>query len=123
MPSPFPGMDPYLEDTSFWPGFHHALATEVCYQLNDSLPEAFYANMEMSPELGIVMEPDGNGGAPRGARKRIIPDVIVLKRPGEGAGVAVAEPARRPLSPFFEFAALSDEPARHYFVEIREVKR
>src|SRR6266545_5589158 len=25
MPSPFPGMDPYLEDDKLWPGFHHQL--------------------------------------------------------------------------------------------------
>src|SRR5436309_1493225 len=25
MPCPFPGMDPYLEDESVWPAFHHQL--------------------------------------------------------------------------------------------------
>ena len=25
MPSPFPGMNPYLENSEFWPGFHHLL--------------------------------------------------------------------------------------------------
>lgn len=25
MPTPFPGMDPYLEDETIWPGFHHQL--------------------------------------------------------------------------------------------------
>ena len=25
MPSPFPGMDPYLEDEALWPSFHHQL--------------------------------------------------------------------------------------------------
>src|SRR5215471_16491621 len=25
MPSPFPGMDPYLEDDALWPAFHHQL--------------------------------------------------------------------------------------------------
>ena len=25
MPSPFPGMDPYLEDEALWPAFHHQL--------------------------------------------------------------------------------------------------
>ena len=25
MPSPFPGMDPYLEDEALWPAFQHAL--------------------------------------------------------------------------------------------------
>ncbi|MFN0055331.1 MAG: DUF4058 family protein [Planctomycetales bacterium] len=24
MPSPFPGMDPYLEDPGLWPDVHHA---------------------------------------------------------------------------------------------------
>src|SRR5262245_45181878 len=27
MPSPFPGMDPYLEDERLWPAFQHQLAT------------------------------------------------------------------------------------------------
>ncbi|MGL6095598.1 MAG: DUF4058 family protein, partial [Fimbriiglobus sp.] len=25
MPSPFPGMDPYLEDPAYWSGFHSRL--------------------------------------------------------------------------------------------------
>src|SRR5262245_37563018 len=25
MPSPFPGMDPYLEDEALWPNFHHQM--------------------------------------------------------------------------------------------------
>src|SRR5438477_6180771 len=32
MPSPFPGMDPYLEDEKLWPLFHHQLAT-CLYQI------------------------------------------------------------------------------------------
>src|SRR6516164_8287785 len=32
MPSPFPGMDPYLEEDGLWPAFHHQLV--LClYQL------------------------------------------------------------------------------------------
>jgi hypothetical protein len=34
MPSSFPGMDPYLEDRTIFPGFHHALAEEFRGQLN-----------------------------------------------------------------------------------------
>src|SRR5438105_603252 len=29
MPSPFPGMDPYLEDQRLWPAFHHQLITRL----------------------------------------------------------------------------------------------
>ena len=32
MPSPFPGMDPYLEDDGLWPSFHHQLVT-CLYQI------------------------------------------------------------------------------------------
>src|SRR2546421_2668719 len=32
MPSPFPGMDPYLEDDKLWPLFHHHLVT-CLYQI------------------------------------------------------------------------------------------
>ena len=32
MPSPFPGMDPYLEDAALWPTFHHQLV-ECLYQI------------------------------------------------------------------------------------------
>src|SRR5262245_350758 len=29
MPSPFPGMDPYLEAPDYWPGFHVQLVTSL----------------------------------------------------------------------------------------------
>lgn len=32
MPSPFPGMDPYLEDSKHWPAFHHHMVAAL-YQL------------------------------------------------------------------------------------------
>ncbi|MBI3760749.1 MAG: DUF4058 family protein, partial [Chloroflexi bacterium] len=33
MPSPFPGMDPYLEASHIWEDFHASLASEVRKQL------------------------------------------------------------------------------------------
>ena len=38
MPSPFPGMDPYLEAKGLWPDFHNALATEIRNELNGCCP-------------------------------------------------------------------------------------
>lgn len=29
MPSPFPGVDPYLENSEFWPEVHHRLITAI----------------------------------------------------------------------------------------------
>src|SRR5437667_9779410 len=41
MPSPFPGMDPYLEG-SLWLGFHGDLCTEVKRQLAPRLEPRYY---------------------------------------------------------------------------------
>ncbi len=54
MPSPLPGMDPYLQAPHIWPDFHHALAAEMRSELNQCLPDPYYARLEMRPELGII---------------------------------------------------------------------
>jgi hypothetical protein len=46
MPSPFPGMDPYLDSPQIWPDLHHALAVEMRNQLNQTLPSCYYARVE-----------------------------------------------------------------------------
>lgn len=38
MPSPFPGMDPYLEDSIIWRGVHHELISLIAETLNTLLP-------------------------------------------------------------------------------------
>src|SRR4051812_14006476 len=73
MPSPFPGMDPYLEAPAIWPDLHDALAGEIRNELNHSLPSPYYARLEMRPEVGIVEE--------GGARQRIVPDITVVRHP------------------------------------------
>ena len=47
MPSPFPGMDPYLEHRELWPGFHADLAVEIKRRLNRNLSERYYADVEI----------------------------------------------------------------------------
>lgn len=116
MPSPFPGMDPYLEAPGLWPGLHGALALEIRAELNRILPPQLYAEIDERAELGVVEE--GERG------RRIIPDIDVLKHPaqfprGEGGGVAVAPRTRREVSPHVEIEDFS-EPVRHLFVEIRD---
>ncbi len=46
MPSPFPGMDPYLEDAGFWPLFHHAFVTCVRDMLQRNLPEEYVSRID-----------------------------------------------------------------------------
>jgi len=51
MSSPFPGMDPYLEDPDIWVGFHHSFADETKAQLNALLSPHYYADVEVRTVL------------------------------------------------------------------------
>jgi hypothetical protein len=118
MPSPFPGMDPYLESPDIWPDLHHRLASIISSALNRMLPRPFYARVEMRPELAIVTE-EGEG------RSRIIPDVLILRHADSSSvhgGTAVLDPPQREISRWVEFK-LCDEIGQHYFVEIRDSAR
>src|SRR5436190_6277956 len=112
MPSPFPGMDPYLEAPSLWPGFHNKFASELGTELNATLPAPYYADLEMREEVGIIEE--------GGAKTRIVPDITVVRhlRPPvepESGGVAVLSRPRRDLSSSVE-VTVHFEKIRHYFV-------
>jgi len=84
MPSPFPGMDPYLETARFWPGFHNIFIAEIVGMLNETLPSDFAANAE---ERVYILPP----------RHTIIPEVGVsggagTAGPPERGGTAILEP-------------------------------
>lgn len=108
MPSPFPGMDPYLEAPAIWPGFHHSLADEIKAQLNAVLSPRYYADVEVRTvleEVGIA------------AFKTVYPDAAVLETvpsvPSGGAAVAI------PAAPIQRLALL---PEQHKMrtVQVRE---
>ena len=95
MPSPFPGMDPFLESQGFWQDFHTSLLTYCRESLNTSLPGHYAALME--ERISLV---DLTGEALAGFR----PDVSIVRgdrgpapRREEG-GVATLEPVSVPLA-------------------------
>jgi hypothetical protein len=94
MPSPFPGMDPYLEDPAFWSDFHSTFINYWREAIADLLPENYDARLDER----VVLE-----GPPRVRPKQIEPDVTVLRtdqpspRPAAPAGVATLEPVTVPL--------------------------
>lgn len=45
MPSPFPGMDPYLENEILWPAFHHQIITCLYQILMPSLVDRYKARV------------------------------------------------------------------------------
>ncbi len=46
MPSPFPGMDPYLEHPSRWPEVHSRLIAAIANSLESQLGEAYFIGVE-----------------------------------------------------------------------------
>jgi hypothetical protein len=78
MDIPFPGMDPYLEHSLLWPGFHNGLMYCMLAQLQPLLKPRYLAKLEERVYL-------------EGPEQQTIPDISVSKRP-ESGGVALAEP-------------------------------
>ncbi len=89
MPSPFPGMDPYLEDEEFWHEFHSALAVMIQAQLVPQIRPKYRASVEPT----IVYE-----AVESGDKHLMRPDVTVLREVTTPAAPhAVAEIAPAPL--------------------------
>lgn len=106
MPSPFPGMDPYIEGAAVWPDFHNNLATEIQAQLNRLIQPRYYAALTpfVSYELlGI------------GQTRRRLPDVgIVEAQPGGRGTVSAPLIAEPPV----ESQVLVETPVRLYRVQV-----
>src|SRR5205807_4046814 len=109
-PSPFPGMDPYLEAPERWPDFHADLAAEIRTALNRLIQPRYFARMNSS----VVYE-EIEVGRTRGA----LPDVAITQPlpPRAESGSAVATIAPAPVASRVPL----EIPVRLYRVEIRTV--
>ena len=107
MASPFPGMDPYLEDGEIWPGFHHSLADEFMARLNPRIGPKYYADVEtrtVAEEVGILLPPHA-----------IRPDTGVYARTLREGGPALAEAttAAIPEAPIRRWVLIPDRLKLH----------
>lgn len=107
MKSPFPGMDPYLEQ--HWGDIHHSLITYARDQLQPDLPDDLLARVEER----VFLEFEG------AQRRTVYPDVRVVEtgQPRQAAtavdsGTAIAEPL---------LISLEDEPITEGYIEIIDV--
>ncbi len=107
MPSPFPGMDPFLEGP-LWNSFHAQFCSEIARRLTPSLGPRYIALVE---ERLVVDTMDGVSIATR----VIQPDVSVAGTQGDRTpGTAVLEPPLR-------LATVMEAELPMHFVEIRDV--
>jgi hypothetical protein len=89
MPSPFPGMDPYLEDTAFWPDFHATFVPAWREVIAGRLPDNYEARLDEQLKLIEL---------PASAERSIRPDVGIFKHdlpstPAPTSSLATIEPA------------------------------
>ena len=109
MTSPFPGMDPYLEDPAIWPGVHSRIVVFLASALNRVLPDEYIADIE---ERLYVAH----------SSRQIIPDIVARKKQPDRVtstnrgGTAVLSRADEPSILFVGMEETS-EP----FVEIRHL--
>ncbi len=84
MPSPFPGMDPYLEHPAYWSGFHTRFIVAISAAISHALPKGYYADVEQHVWL--------EGEDPDEREPFAVPDDYVAERKGiesrSGGGIA-----------------------------------
>lgn len=110
METPFPGMDPYLEEPSSWPDVHHQLITVMRDQIQAQLTPGYRAvitpyvvseNIEITPV------------------RRMVPDVAIIERnPYAPTHHSAAMLEAAPLT----LPALIDVPVEYARIEIRTVR-
>ena len=91
MPSPFPGMDPFLEHPRWFGGLHHNFITFAAAAIQDALPDDYSANTNERVWIegpALQREPDFDV-----VRRTPARDVAGFGGPTFGGGAAVADPA------------------------------
>ncbi len=109
MPSPFPGVDPYLENPEFWPEVHHRLITAIAIAIGPALRPKYRVAIEKRIYLSDAEDSDFLA----------IPDVTVFSKPS-----TVSQSAATATLPYVEPITVTVpilEEAREGYLELREV--
>lgn len=109
MPSPFPGMDPWLEHPGLWPDVHERLVIALADHLGPGLRPRYYVAVGIhSYVITLPLEP---------ASLRY-PDVMVVDTRAEAQGPA---PAMAPSAEPVVVTVPVPEPVEESYLEVREV--
>jgi hypothetical protein len=106
VPSPFPGMDPYLEHSTLWPGVHNGLIAALQLSLAPQLRPRYYVALE---ERLYITEPDQRVFVGR-------PDLAVV---GQSPAETAPKPSLSASSVLTVQVPLPDE-VRETYLEVRE---
>lgn len=110
MPSPFPGMDPFIEQSKLWIDFHNRLADEISAELNTRIRPNYFARLTPYTTYEAVE-------VAQARLQGIRPDVGVMQRryslPQPAGAVAVID------SPPVTSTVTLDAPVELLSVELR----
>ena len=110
MPSPLPGMDPYLADPDLWPDLHAELVGDIRAALNPQLRPSYVARIEQRvfiSDVRVIV------GGPRGNRRSTT--AAVGATPGTRSSTAtVIEPV--------DMETQIDDEVRRSFVRVMDVR-
>lgn len=93
--SPFPGMDPFLEESFEWPSVHARLIVTLADLLTEQVAPDYHVNIE---QRVYIVPPDDDEG-----KSQISPDIYVVQEP-VATWAAAASPIRPPtlLEPVYD---------------------
>jgi Protein of unknown function (DUF4058) len=109
MSSPFPGMDPYLEDRHLWPSVHHRLISAISDMLTAQVAPHFYVTIE---ERVYISGPDADDDS------SIVPDVYLVQQPLP-LSAALVMPHHEPTAPTV-VQILEPLELRDRYIEVRD---
>ncbi len=109
MPSPFPGVDPYLENSEFWPEVHHRLITAIADAIGPALRPKYRVAIEKRIYLSDAEDSDFLA----------IPDVKIFSKASTG-GQSTATATLLHPEPITVTVPILEE-AREGYLELREV--
>jgi hypothetical protein len=117
MPSPFPGMNPYLEHPALWSSFHFRLVSAVLSRLDQVLPSHYYT--EIKTQTYQVLEGSEEDEEPQWVRNHPAANPAHLPRShdDESNGMVVMPPIQSPQSVVLPMMLTLKER----YLEIREL--
>lgn len=112
MKSPFPGMDPFLEDKAEWPSVHAWLIAELATNLGDVVAPNFFVRIEQRVYITAPDNPDDRG--------MVIPDIFVISDPVHPSDSAMTMVTAIKTPMLVE--PVSDLEIHDRYLEIRDVR-
>ena len=107
MPSPFPGMDPYLEASGGWEDFHDRFLTHCGEALLEALPSHYLVKIQ--ERVAAITVPDGD-------QKRAVLD-IGISAPGAATGASANSTSVATIEPI-AMEHVYAEPLKETYIQI-----